>query len=225
MLRFYLKLFAPLFILFVAVALLIRAQPYDDHDIRALLMPDNCQMPCFMGIKPGVTTVDQAVKILGNSNWVQSLDMTYAQTQGLIMWSWSGLQPKWLFGKGIIDTEDMDNNGTREVFTIQFNTTVSLSQIALIYGDKPDYSWFALDSSTPSAPLDHIPHRIYYENYGVEISSNIPCPIDIRTMRTIWDSTTEIWFGFFWDDVEEYDGLGQVFPHYSTDWLTSIPGC
>lgn len=61
-------------ILLSGIMLVIHAQPYDDHELRALLMPEGCEMPCFMGIRPGVTTVDEAVKILENSGWVNPID-------------------------------------------------------------------------------------------------------------------------------------------------------
>ena len=47
---------------FTAVLLLIHAQPYDDHDLRQLLMPEGCPAPCFMGIRPGVTMVAEIIK-------------------------------------------------------------------------------------------------------------------------------------------------------------------
>jgi len=53
-----LKLALPLIVLFTIPLLLIRAQPYDDANLRAFLTPpDGCPAPCFMGIQPGVTTV------------------------------------------------------------------------------------------------------------------------------------------------------------------------
>jgi hypothetical protein len=44
----------------------IRAQPYDDSELRAFLMPpEGCPAPCFMGIRPGLTTTQAATAILG----------------------------------------------------------------------------------------------------------------------------------------------------------------
>lgn len=46
--------------------LLIRAQPYDDSELRAFLLPPaGCPVPCFLGIRPGVTTSDDAAAMLG----------------------------------------------------------------------------------------------------------------------------------------------------------------
>lgn len=47
----------------------IRAQRYDDSELRAFLTPpEGCPPPCFMGIRPGVTTVDEALAILDSSS-------------------------------------------------------------------------------------------------------------------------------------------------------------
>lgn len=65
-------------VLFVVVlivpVLLIRAQPYDDRPLRALLTPaSGCAPPCFMGLQPGRTTIWEALEVL--------------------RWEWSGAQP------------------------------------------------------------------------------------------------------------------------------------
>lgn len=53
-------------LLFTLCIALIRVQPYDDSELRAFLTPpEGCPAPCFMGIRPGVTTMEEAVAILG----------------------------------------------------------------------------------------------------------------------------------------------------------------
>jgi hypothetical protein len=70
--RFYLHFIViPLFA-FTAALMLVHAQPYDDHELRELLLPDGCPAPCFMGIRPGVTTMDEALKILEASGWIET---------------------------------------------------------------------------------------------------------------------------------------------------------
>ena len=52
MIHLYVRLtLLPVLLLTVAL-LLIRAQPYDDHELRALLLPEGCPAPCFMGEDP-----------------------------------------------------------------------------------------------------------------------------------------------------------------------------
>ncbi len=58
-------------VVFLLPVLLIRAQPYDDSDLRAFLTPpEDCPAPCFMDIRPGMTTAEEAVSILDAHPWV-----------------------------------------------------------------------------------------------------------------------------------------------------------
>lgn len=61
MLRCWLCLIVIVTGLWLLPVLIIRAQPYDDTNLRALL---NCPTPCFLGIRPGVTTVRDAITLL-----------------------------------------------------------------------------------------------------------------------------------------------------------------
>ena len=96
--------------LFAAALVLMRSQHYDDHDLRQLLRTDGCPAPCFMGIRPGVTTVEEAVNLLGESGWVDQIE----RNETTISWSWNGQQPPFIdvlqrphmnFSKGQPDTE------------------------------------------------------------------------------------------------------------------------
>lgn len=93
MLNFLLRLTLPLIILFVAMLSLIRAQPYDDHELRDLLLPPGCPAPCFMGIRPGLTTVDEATQILKKHKWVEQVTVG----EHAIVWLWNGVQSEFLF--------------------------------------------------------------------------------------------------------------------------------
>jgi hypothetical protein len=81
--------------LFAGLVGLIRAQPHDDNQLGAILRPPSgCPMPCFLGIRPGVTTVDEAVAILEAQPW--AADITLAggfetgSQYGSITWRWDG---------------------------------------------------------------------------------------------------------------------------------------
>lgn len=52
------------------MALITHARPYDDGGLRDLLMPSGCEMPCFLGIRPGVTTRDEVIAILESHEWI-----------------------------------------------------------------------------------------------------------------------------------------------------------
>ncbi len=95
MTRFWVILTIPLLLGFVVVMLFIHAQPYDDSKLREFLTPpQGCSSSCFMGIQPGVTTVEEAVAILKSHEWVEEVHSDRAKANdSYVEWSWSGLQP------------------------------------------------------------------------------------------------------------------------------------
>ena len=94
--------------MFVLPIALIRAQPYDDRELRALLVPaQDCAELCLMGIQPGVTTAQEAIRILENHEWVAEIDGAQSQEfwEALTMpgfaiprvhWTWNDHSPAWL---------------------------------------------------------------------------------------------------------------------------------
>ena len=57
-------------LLFSGVMIGLRAQPYEDGGLRQTLFPADCASPCFMGIRPGVTTHAEALDLLQANPWV-----------------------------------------------------------------------------------------------------------------------------------------------------------
>jgi hypothetical protein len=80
-----------LFILVVMLAVAgVRASATPDDSLRAVLMPPaGCAPPCWMGIRAGETTADQAETILRAHPWVTSINRTAVN----ISWRWNGAQP------------------------------------------------------------------------------------------------------------------------------------
>lgn len=97
MTRFLIRLALPFLALFTATIGLIRARPYDDHGLRDLLLPLDCPAPCFMGIRPGVTTLEEAQSMLENISWVGTIwqqEETYNEfdppgTHISLEWNWA----------------------------------------------------------------------------------------------------------------------------------------
>lgn len=57
-----LRLAGCLTLLLLMPILLIRAQPYDASLLRSALLPENCAPPCFMGLRPGHTTLNEVIQ-------------------------------------------------------------------------------------------------------------------------------------------------------------------
>jgi hypothetical protein len=63
-------------VLFSAVILLIQSPAYADPDLRGLLIPPpDCAAPCFIGIRPGLTSVNAAVQQLQGNSLIQSIQV------------------------------------------------------------------------------------------------------------------------------------------------------
>ena len=97
MTRLFLRLvFIPVLLL-TSTLLLIRAHPYANNDLHHLLLPEDCSAPCFLGIRPGVTTITETLKLLKQSDWVGEVDdSTINNQQGFIRWDWSDRKPSWI---------------------------------------------------------------------------------------------------------------------------------
>jgi hypothetical protein len=86
--------------LFAVLVGIIRARPYDETQFQALTSSDNnCSLPCFMGIRLGVTRVDEAMTIISSHEWVRNYAAHLSSYGGvLVTWNWSGRQPAFIDG-------------------------------------------------------------------------------------------------------------------------------
>jgi len=85
---------------FGVLLILIRTQPFDERARYQRFVSEGCQAACFMGIQPGVTKVDEALKILEASPWISAVDnRTINNVSGFISWTWSDQKPNWISGK------------------------------------------------------------------------------------------------------------------------------
>jgi hypothetical protein len=103
MMRLILRAMGVLALIFSLVVGVIVAQPHDDAAMRAFFESQECSAPCFLGIRPGVTTTAEAIAILQAHPWVKSVNPA-ASTFGSgaraytnIYWGWSGQQPAFVF--------------------------------------------------------------------------------------------------------------------------------
>src|SRR5690348_5410752 len=124
MLRLYVRLVLFSLVLITAALLMLHARPPDDSDLRQLLSPEDCTAPCFMGIRPGLTTAQQAQVILQAHPWVDSV--TYVGTTN-ITWRWSGRQPTWINST----TEGLLVVFNNQVLTVQFNSLIPFGHVLL----------------------------------------------------------------------------------------------
>lgn len=122
--RYYLRFIVIPLLIFTVALLLIHAQPYDDHELRDLLLPERCPPPCFIGIRPGVTRLDEALEILNASGWVESYD--YQPNAISMTIKWNTYRPAWL------DNSDSYLSIADGLVTeVNLTTTLTLDEIQL----------------------------------------------------------------------------------------------
>ena len=184
MFRFYLRLiFISLMLFTPTLFLMIRTQPYDDHELRQLLLPDGCPAPCFIGMRPGVTTTDEMLKILKASGWVDKIEGgDFGDFYG--GFNWNGKQPLiWQINDSEIEIyADMETlNGKIKSFLVP--SVLSLSRFWITFGE-PGWSLSGYG-----------PRGIRYAIW----SSNYPCiaifdlPYD-PSLRDVLDAKITMYF-------------------------------
>ena len=178
MLRFYLWLTLLPLTLIAAVLLLIHAQPYDDHDLRQLLLPDGCPAPCFMGIRPGITTADEVVTILQANQWVADVNKRGINNKyGFITWTWNDRRPAWTSPKAVGEILLTD----KKVHAITIASALVLGETRLTLG-LPDAEFIG----TPQDPNDKsILYEGFYLQYGLITRSWQTCDVTEPLRKTV----------------------------------------
>ena len=201
--------------LFALPVLLIRAQPYDDSELRAFLTPpEGCPVPCFMGIRPGVTMYRDAMTILENHAWVTNLQFTlygdaprnynYAR----LTWDWSDATPGFIDRRSpgsvvLTWTSFYQRRGDieNEVFagTITLPTTVQMHLAQQFFGEP--------DSGVVGLNLDRtIDYTINYSLMNsarptlMGLTTSLPCPANLTTY---WHSRVEM-YETVWTGTDKY---------------------
>jgi hypothetical protein len=160
----------------VSPIFIIRAQPYDDRAAHALIH-ESCPSPCFMRIRPGLTTLDAMLYILSSHQWSASRQEDFpAQVRYAVMfdaalprtimhWRWSTAAPGWIDpGRmGSIMVED------REILDISVYTYLSVGDIFLAFG-LPDQSGFSVSHNR------RFEYLAWYASRGLLISADGFCP-------------------------------------------------
>lgn len=147
--------------------LLIRAQPYDDSQLRAFLTPpESCPVPCFLGIRPGVTTVEAAVTMLQAHEWIQEV---FIESYGIVKprqigWHWSRVAPAIVQGDGLRRGGRLGVDGQGIVEYMQFRTQVKLGDALLRWGAPDQYTTLVQTGGPVGGPVPPKPITYIYDD-------------------------------------------------------------
>lgn len=215
-------LYKPVLILvasFTALIGLIRTQPYHGGELDAFLHPpDACKMPCWQGIRPGETTLDETLSLLNAHPWVKDIvvyEQVYTQGIGFIRWRWSGQQPE------IINSQYRGNlfliNSV--VQTISIPTSASFGDVWLLL-DRPGKGIVSLGGVTRSRQqaVYRASHQAVYEYpQGVlNAQSVLTCPLQ---PSSFWQAAVNFQLG------NNSGGLNFVKNYDLPGWFQTQPVC
>jgi hypothetical protein len=154
---------------FFAVCIsLIHMLPYNAPQLHVFLTPpEGCPMPCFMGIRPGVTTYDEALTILEGHSWVERVEAT--PHDAISIMQWTGKQPDFIDTNIPVDLR-FSQSGT--VYDIDVHTTLSAGDVRLLLGTPS-----ALKLGVLRAPSAAIYVTNLYNQYSLGLMALVACPI------------------------------------------------
>lgn len=169
--RFYLRFAFSLFILLALPAMLLRTQHYDDRAIRQLLMTDGCPAPCFLGIRPGITTASDAINLLRNNQWVQPETIAYTESDygGGAVWAWNQRASP-LLGKRQSSLVTTRRNGVQIVDLLHVYTLVASGDAYLTLGAS------AYTATGDNGMHNEVYMAWFYPDQGISFWSDIICP-------------------------------------------------
>lgn len=168
--RFFLRLTLFPVVFLAAALLLIHSKPYDDHEIRELLQPIGCPAPCFMGIRPGVTTMDEVVKITQANEWVDVVDRhVLDKVYGLITLTWNDQKPNWI--KKNQPTEIFLKNKLVTMITIY--TNIPIGEVMLTLG-LPDME---VVEARKDQSKQFVYYYAFYPQLGLSMQNWIRCDV------------------------------------------------
>ncbi len=180
------------FVVFTAVLLLIHAQPYDDHGLRQLMLADDCAAPCFMGIRPGVTTRDEAIALLKASNWLKiepsklkSEDITYP-----LLLKWNGNQPDvFVASEGVGVTFQYTKPPKVAQIRFLLRNDITLGDIYFTMGKPSRLSQPTLMSlnTSPSQAILIVSHQYDADQISILTISNCPLSLSQFLQQPIAD--------------------------------------
>jgi hypothetical protein len=204
MTRFIFVLTTALTVLFAAAITAIRIRPYNDPVARALL-PADCPAPCFMGIRPGVTTVNDAVSILKAHPWVSSLSDNVSLRNGVggapggnMIWSWSGAQPDWIDRDhvGFIWVQDGTVRG------MGISTRIPFGEVRLSFGPPQ-----TVDNIVVSGRRErYLIYSASYPDADFVFSINQACPV-----KSFWESNTSFLLQIDFSSSVRRTGPGAIY--------------
>ena len=191
--RLLARLTLMLVLVMMALLLLICAPRYDGRAVTTFFADSCSSMPCWQGIRPGTTTLNQALAILSTHPWIGQISevtsSTNAETSGtvLIYWRWSAAYPfsdgvRTSHQQGIIVT---DQGLVRQIY---LTTNIPLGDLWLTLGGA--------DARTLNSVDDQ--QRLRIDNTALFVSDGITATASLygdclTDVSNFWQTPVYLW--------------------------------
>ncbi|HVU12247.1 MAG TPA: hypothetical protein VHD90_13270 [Phototrophicaceae bacterium] len=180
----WLRLSAVFTLIFALALAGVHALPYDNASLIAFFAPPGCAAPCFMGIRPGVTTHDQALALLKSQAWVGSV----SDSPVSLRWNWNGQQPAFVSDPPNDVQGGQINFVSGQVYSITLSTATRWAEFFGAFG-VPDQE-FMRAGENPNGFYPYVIHTATYTAYDFEVDTNTLCPFKSRA--DLWYSPVSI---------------------------------
>lgn len=193
--RWLVILIVILTLLFILPILLIRAQPYDGGLVESFLVPPpDCRVPCFMGVRPRHTTLQQALAILRANDEIEQVQVEYYYSGQTIFWRWKDDPSEY---RRYAFRVNPDNMVVRPILP----ATLTLGEVQLALGQPERVTAAFTNEYLPRAAI-----VLDYPQHGLHLFVGLyPCEIDQREFWRIHHESSA--YGSF------FIGLGE--PNYA----------
>ena len=148
-------------LLFFLIIEMIRAPSYTPDDLQGVLLDmGDCQKPCWQQIRPGVTTVSEALSLLQKHGWIDEI----MRNDELIEWTWSGQQ------SALIDGSQPGSLRIQGgvVVSVRMMMAVGVGDFALLLGYP---YWHSTNRTSGHAEIG-----LNYPNEYLSLNIAITCP-------------------------------------------------
>ncbi|MDX1990950.1 MAG: hypothetical protein SF029_01085 [bacterium] len=156
----------------------------------------NCEAPCLMGIRPGMTTMDEALALLEAHEWVGEIEPPSHDGLVRAQWSWSGRQPRVIDSRepGLLSAGYILDVEAEESMLLVTNVRIRLhtrpAHLHLLLGETVNGEALRLPT------LEKVNFRLYYPDTRTQtvlgLSSIVMCP---ARLDSYWRTPTELSLG------------------------------
>lgn len=220
MTRLFVLVLPPLVGLFAICLGLIHTFSTAHHQLRDILQPADCEMPCFLGIHPGQTTTAEASAILRDHAWIDHMDIYIWRLHDSILtdytddaeaipawdtryssvrviWQWSDASPPIFANSPASELMIRDD----VVTAISLHSSIEYAYFLAVMG-RPDRSSLTCTGASVGATWMLAGLYTEYPDQQLQISVRIPptyCPTyDARcpiVPQDFWVGRTEVHLG------------------------------